>query len=79
MNKLKLVRIKWLDAASSPGWTYGGKDEAGLEGIDSVGWLVHKDSKQVQISLSISDSGRFWDVQAIPTHSIVSIKTIGEK
>lgn len=47
---MKIVYIKWLDSCDNLGWIHKDKGNAGLAVIQSVGYLMHENKKQIQIA-----------------------------
>jgi hypothetical protein len=70
----KVVYLRWLDSASSDGWTCVNED--GLDEIVSIGFLIYEDDKQIQIAHSIDEFNKYCGVIAIPKSVILKRRTV---
>ena len=62
---MKLVYVRWLDAALVPDWTPR-TDADGLSEVESVGYLLQEDDKQIQLAQTSQGEYGFCGIQAIP-------------
>ena len=78
---MKVVHIKWRDAAHIDGWRSqkAMKDfiRANLDGVDTVGMLVHEDRRKIVI-VQTHGVNEVMGVFEIPKGCIDSIKVIGK-
>lgn len=78
---MKIVLIRWVDAASIGGWrsTKAMKEfiKAELSPVHSVGMLVHTDEKKV-VLIQTHGKNEVIGLFEIPRGCIKSIKTIGK-
>jgi len=47
----ELVRVKWVDIISHADWTT--HDKVSCPTFESVGWLVHRDEKEIKIATTL--------------------------
>jgi len=74
---MKIIYLRWLDSATSSGWQYAPNENTGLSEIRSVGYLIHEDSKHVQIAQSnFSEFEKYDGILAIPKSVILERHTI---
>lgn len=74
MQKLKVVKIEWVDSCSGDNWEgFKESEEHTIAKCESVGYLLRKDKEQVQIVQNISDNGHLCAQIAIPRGCIKKI------
>lgn len=77
IRKLPVVKVTWYDAASHHGWSTlpdaRGED---LVECQTVGFLVTRTKRRVNVAQGISDGGKLTEDWAIPTANIKSIKVL---
>lgn len=75
-----LVEIEWLDITDFSGWNdLEDKDDFSPTVCYSVGYLIHKDKKMVQITETISPGESeecFGLIKCLPIGCVVSIKKL---
>jgi hypothetical protein len=68
--------VRWVDSCGAPGWM---AEKVDVAQIESIGWLVSEDKRQVVIALSrgMSPGVRpFGDVMAVPKVSITGMRDL---
>lgn len=68
---MKLVKVKWVDPATTFGWVNAKK--ATLSSVTSVGILANETKKIICISTSLNDYGQYADPLVIPKSSILKL------
>ena len=76
--KVHKVEVLWLDASGMPGWFLNEEAKATvLATIQSIGYLISKDSKHVRIAQSINQSDNcLGDVLTIPRCQVQKIRNV---
>lgn len=78
---MKIVHVKWVDAAHISGWrsvrVMKEFIEEDLNPVDSVGMLIHEDDKKV-VLIQTNGSNEVMGLFEIPKGCIKSIKKIGK-
>jgi len=77
-HKHEVVFLRWLDSASTEGWTRAPTENTGLIAIESVGILIHEDKQHVEIVQSKSEINHCGAIMAIPKSVILKRQTIKE-
>lgn len=72
---MRMVRVTWIDAALHAEWT-DTHEEANLVPVDSVGFLVSKDTRVIKLAQSICANTRYSAIQSIPRLAVVSINPL---
>lgn len=77
-KKGDLVKIKFLDSESRPGWTYPeqGDDLKEVMYLYVIGYFLRKDKDFTIISMGYSDKGGVLNAQKIPTGCIIKLEKI---
>lgn len=74
---MRLVRITWLDSAAAQNRPWLAADETVRSvKVSSVGFLVHQDKRDTIIAQSFHGGGQLGNVLAIPSRSIVRLRTV---
>ena len=79
MGKPPKVHVRWWDAASnSQGWApvQGYTHGTGLMAVETLGFLIKKSRKEVQVALSLDEAGKVSEAIAIPRACVRSIKRV---
>lgn len=73
---MRRVQVRWLDSFAAYGW----QDMAAISPsrIITVGILVDDNSERMVIAGSVSDSGNYHGLVAIPKPCIEEVETIGD-
>lgn len=74
MTRPLLVRLTWLDSASSHGWLEKCEINRQPTKVHSAGFIVSESKKSITISTSYYKEGRFMDPLTIPKCCIVKRK-----
>jgi hypothetical protein len=72
---MKIVRVKWIDAALHAEWTTSHED-ANLIPVETVGFVLAEDRRVIKIAQSVCGGNRFSAIQSVPKSAIVSVKTL---
>ena len=74
---MKLVLVKWIDAAHESGWVQGdGVNQSDdLTICATVGWLLYKSKGQIKVCQTLTE-GSHAQTLTIPRGMITSIKVI---
>jgi hypothetical protein len=72
---MKIVYVRWLDAALMPDWT-SRTDAGGLSEVESVGYLLQEDDKQIQLAQTSQGEYRFCGIQTIPKSIILGRRVL---
>lgn len=74
-----IVEVQWRDSASTHGWRNAQecKEESGLSLCSTVGYMVHRDRKEIHLFQSINEHGRVAEEWTIPMSTVVRIKHVG--
>jgi hypothetical protein len=72
---LKIIYVRWLDAALMPDWTPK-TDAVGLSEVESVGYCLQEDEKQIQLAQTSQAGYRFCGIQAIPKAVILERRVL---
>ncbi len=75
---MKKIEVKWRDSNIYPGQRHI-EDDFKVYRINSVGYLVTEDSKQVVVTRDDLENGEIRDVIVIPRENIVEISDLNEK
>jgi hypothetical protein len=67
---MKQVRITWMDAKSTDGWTYMHELEMKLAEITTVGFLVEETKDLICVASSVCGDNQFNGIIFIPKSSI---------
>jgi hypothetical protein len=74
---MKAVYLRWLDSATSSRWQHSPNEYTGLSEIQAIGYLIHEDSRHVQIAQSnFSELEKYDGILAIPKSVILERHTI---
>lgn len=74
---MKKVTVRWVDSASTPGWTDVARKDWGTVECESTGYLVEKSRKRLTLALSRTvDNNRACDFMSIPASCVRSIKAV---
>lgn len=77
---MKIVHVKWVDAASVGGWRTlkAANDfiEGDLDPVDSIGMLLHEDKKKI-VLIQSHGKNEVMGLFEIPKGCIKSVKVIG--
>lgn len=72
-----IVEVEWIDSATTNGWhDEFDLDDGGLITCRSVGYLLSRDRRSVQLVQSQSSHGASAELTAIPRSCVRSIKTL---
>jgi hypothetical protein len=76
---MKIVYLKWVDSNTLTGWTHIKRDSSELTEIETIGYLLYEDEKEIQIAHSIfSEQEECAGFIAIPAVSILERREIVE-
>ena len=70
---IQLVLVKWRDATHQ---THEDEAELGTMLVWTVGFLVHRNKKEVALCMEVHEDGAKRDISTIPREIILSIKTL---
>ena len=73
---MKIVYIKWLDSCETLGWLHKNTGNAGLSTIQSVGYLMQEDKKQIQIARCKGEDDTYAGILTVPKAAIVERKMV---
>ena len=62
----ELVRVKWVDIISHADWTT--HDKVSCPTFESVGWLVHRDEKEIKIATTLDKYDDLGEQEGKPTY-----------
>ena len=62
----ELVRVKWVDIISYSDWTT--HDKVSCPTFESVGWLVHRDEKEIKIATTLDKYDGLGENDGEPTY-----------
>jgi len=62
----ELVRVKWVDIISYSDWTT--HDKVSCPTFESVGWLVHRDEKEIKIATTLDKYDDLGEQEGKPTY-----------
>jgi len=62
----ELVRVKWVDIISYSDWTT--HDKVSCPTFESVGWLVHRDKKEIKIATTLDKCDGLGENDGEPTY-----------
>jgi hypothetical protein len=75
---LKLVLVKWVDAAADDGgWVPNAEAELAPVATWTVGWVVREDDEHIVVCNTINGLDHVSGRIVIPTHMVKDIKVIG--
>ena len=73
-----IVEVEWRDAASTHGWRDPAecKKESGLVICDTVGYLVHRDRKELHMLQSVNEHGKVSEEWTIPVSQVIKVRVL---
>jgi hypothetical protein len=73
---MKIIYLRWLDSATGEGWQNKPNGKSGLDHIESVGYLIYEDKKEIRIASSFDECKHYLGVLAIPKSVILERRKI---
>ena len=75
-----IVEVEWRDAASTHGWRSPQecKEESGLVRCSTVGYLVHRDRKELHVLQAVNEHGRVAEEWTIPVSNVIRVRKLGK-
>ncbi len=73
-----LVCVQWLDAVALQGWcTLQDCQDVALDTVETVGYVVHRDSARIVVAGTVGKDNSFNNVIAIPRSWVVEMRYLG--